>query len=92
MSLSEICSGSEAGSYLRLIDACITQLRAQGTSRTCNESKEEEDIRHLVTQIAAVDRRWHISDIQGLGFQVKVPKKNEVVLFARKRSDERVRP
>jgi len=29
------------GSYLRLIDSCITQLKAQGTSRTCNESKEE---------------------------------------------------
>ena len=27
--------------YLRLVDACITQLRAQGPSRTCNESKEE---------------------------------------------------
>ena len=35
-------SGSEAGSYLRLIDSCITQLKAQGPSRTCNESKEEE--------------------------------------------------
>ena len=28
--------------YLRLIDICITQLKAQGPSRTCNESKEEE--------------------------------------------------
>jgi len=37
-----MCSGSEAGSYLRLIDSCITQLKAQGPSRTCNESKEEE--------------------------------------------------
>jgi len=33
---------SEAGSYLRLIDSCITQLKAQGPSRTCNGSKEEE--------------------------------------------------
>jgi len=24
--LAELCSGSEAGSYLRLIDGCITQL------------------------------------------------------------------
>ena len=31
----------EAGSYLRLIDSCITQLKAQGPSRFCNESKEE---------------------------------------------------
>ena len=38
-----MCSGSEAGSYLRLIDSCITQLKAQGPSRTCNESKEEEE-------------------------------------------------
>jgi len=33
---------TEAGSYLRRIDSCITQLKAQGPSRTCNESKEEE--------------------------------------------------
>ena len=30
-------------SFLRLIDSCITQLKAQGPSRTCNESKEEEE-------------------------------------------------
>ena len=40
---SAMCSGSEAGSYLRLIDSCITQCKAQGPSRTCNESKEEEE-------------------------------------------------
>ena len=34
--------GSEAGSYLRLTDSCITQLKAQKTASTCNESKEEE--------------------------------------------------
>jgi len=34
---------AEAGSYLRLIDSCITQSKAQGPSRTCNESKEEEE-------------------------------------------------
>jgi len=28
------------GSYLRLIDSCITQLKAQGPPRTSNESKE----------------------------------------------------
>jgi len=33
----------EAGSYLRLIDSCITQLKAQGPFRTCNEGKEEEE-------------------------------------------------
>ena len=39
---TEMCCGTEAGSYLRLIDSFITQLKAQGPSRTCNESKEEE--------------------------------------------------
>ena len=27
----------------RLIDACITQLKVQGPSSTCNDRKEEED-------------------------------------------------
>ena len=36
-------SAGLGGSYLRLIDSCITQLKAQGPSRTCNESKEEEE-------------------------------------------------
>ena len=31
------------GSYLRLIDSCITQLKAQGPSRTCNLSNDEEE-------------------------------------------------
>ena len=38
----DIC-GTDAGSYLRLIDACITQRKAQGPYRTCNESKEQEE-------------------------------------------------
>ena len=42
---TETCSGSEAGSYLRLIDSSITQLKAQGPSRTCNESKEKKKYR-----------------------------------------------
>jgi len=46
----EVCSGSEAGSYLRLIDSFITQLKAQGPSRTCNESKEEEEGSTRVTE------------------------------------------
>ena len=41
--LIPILGGSEAGSYLRLIDSCITQLKAQGPSGTCNEKKEEEE-------------------------------------------------
>ena len=39
---TEMCCGTEAGSYLRLIDSCITQIKAQRPSRTCNESKEED--------------------------------------------------
>jgi len=39
---TEMCCGTEAGSYLRLTDSCITQLKAQGPSRNRNESKEEE--------------------------------------------------
>ena len=42
--LTEMCFGTEASSYLRLIDSCTTQLKAQGPSRTCNESKEEEEV------------------------------------------------
>jgi len=34
-------SGSEEGSYLRCTDYCITQLKAQRPSMTCNESKEK---------------------------------------------------
>ena len=41
--LAEMWSGSEEGSYVRLIDSCITQLKAQGPSRTCNESQEDEE-------------------------------------------------
>ena len=37
------CNGSEAGSFLRLIDSGITQLKVHGPDRTCNESKEEEE-------------------------------------------------
>ena len=37
-------SGSEAGAYLRLIDACITLLEARGPSWTCNETQEEEEM------------------------------------------------
>ena len=42
MQLDRMCSGFEAGSYLRRKDSRITQLKAQGPSRTCNESKEQE--------------------------------------------------
>ena len=35
------CHGSHG--FHRLIDSCITQLKAQEPSRTCNESKEEDE-------------------------------------------------
>ena len=35
-------SGCGRAYNLRLIDSCITQLKAQGPSRTCNKSKEEK--------------------------------------------------
>ena len=38
------CCGDEVGSYLRLMDSCITQLEAQGPSRTCCQSKKEEEV------------------------------------------------
>ena len=51
---TEMCSDSEAGSYLRLIDPRITQLEAQGPSRTCHESKEEEEgMPHVVVDSLA---------------------------------------
>jgi len=40
----------EAGSYLRLMDSSITQLKVQGPFRTCNESKEEEEEEEEVTR------------------------------------------
>ena len=56
---TEMCSGSEAGSYLRFIDSCVTRLKAQGPARTCNESKEEEEF-------LLVSRRGTGSTVQGL--------------------------
>ena len=44
-----LCSGSEAGSYLKLTDPCITQLKAQRPPRTCNESEEEDTRTHSHT-------------------------------------------
>ena len=38
----EYSDATKAGSHMRLIDSCITQLKAQGYARACDESKEEE--------------------------------------------------
>ena len=36
-----MCSGSQVGSYLRLIDSCITQLKAQGLSGPVTRLKKK---------------------------------------------------
>ena len=43
---------------MRLIDSCITQLTAQGPSRTCNESKEEEEVHGVVGVRAMQKKIW----------------------------------
>jgi len=63
----EMCSGSETVAYLRLIDSCITQLKAQGPSRTCNESKEEEEEDALVIIFCC----WLGLRAYGLGFRIQ---------------------
>jgi len=40
---SRVIKKKMQGGTSGLIDFCITQRKAQGPSRTCNESKEEED-------------------------------------------------
>jgi len=55
---------SEDGSYLRLIDSCITQLKAQGPSRTCNDSKEEEEAKVRKHQL--IGERVDIPDARTL--------------------------
>ena len=57
-----VLSGSESGSYLTLIDSYITQLKAQGPSRTCNESADEEGLRVLkVTKRPTFGGSWQWS-------------------------------
>ena len=66
---------TEEGSYLRLIDSCITQLKAPGPSRTCNESKEDTRLsastpcdRASSTPPSPVCRDCLGFTVQGLGF------------------------
>jgi len=47
--------------HLRLIDLCITRLEAQGPSRTCNESKEEEE-----DSLAALQRLGLLHFVPGI--------------------------
>ena len=46
-----------SSSYLRLIDSCITQLKAQGPARTCNESKAEEEVTDAALSVALLHRK-----------------------------------
>ena len=61
---TEMCCCTEAGSYLRLIDSCITQLKAQGPFKTCYESKEEEEEEECLCDKGgnerAGDERWGV--------------------------------
>jgi len=72
-----MCSGSEAGSYVRLIDSCITQLKAQLPSRTCNESKEEE-VKKKAHDLLAWGRGARVSPIKrgvrGPACEVGIPR------------------
>jgi len=52
-----MCCGTQAGSYLRLIDSCITHIEAQGPSRTCKESKEEEE---EAMELIDVSENWEV--------------------------------
>jgi len=53
--------------YLRPVDSCITQLKAQGPSRTCNESKEkEEDLPILLPQRQSCTSLVSATDPKGL--------------------------
>jgi len=54
------------GSYLRLIDSCITQLKAQGPSRTCNESKEEGDTTPMLSPHSSASRTLNTSQSANL--------------------------
>ena len=47
---------------MRLIDSCITQLKAQGPYRTCNESKEDEKSLGLRVE------GWRIDTVGFAGF------------------------
>jgi len=57
-----MCSASEAGSYLRLVDSCITQLKAQGPSRTCNETATDADPVPVDLSDAGVRWEWRMGE------------------------------
>jgi len=76
---SEMCSGSEAGLYLRLIDSCITQLKAQGpyTRKQVKLLEGDGDVAALVRA------RW--SHLLVDEFQVPLSSEESTFLEARSR-------
>ena len=69
--LSEMCSGTEAGSYLRLIYCCITQLKAQGPVTRVNKKKRSNRLYR-----AAGQGRAGVVDFDGreLGAPASLPR------------------
>ena len=57
---------TEEGSYLRLVDVCITQLEAQGPSWTCTGSKDEEKKQRRVLRRAEAYRAQSAVTLQGI--------------------------
>ena len=43
---------------MRLIDSCITQVKAHGPSRTCHESKFQEEEEVLNTSALLLEEHW----------------------------------
>jgi len=70
--IPEMWCGTEAGSYWRLINSCTTQLKAQGPSGTCNESKEEEE-KHLLVEVDDGDREPCLERDHGHGGPADIP-------------------
>ena len=58
---------------MRLIDSCVTQLKAQGPSRTCNESKEEAAQLNRVKMLAGVSRSLTLSPSLSLSLSLPPP-------------------
>ena len=62
-------TGTPGGANLAHIDSCITQLKAQGPSRTCSERKEEVEEEEITANVAYIRQTRPDS---GLGFKPKV--------------------
>ena len=58
----------------QIIDSCITQLKAQGPSRTCNESKAEEEEEELVPKSinCSLGNRTEKKQIPSVGSSIRL--------------------